>query len=413
MSDVDTPLESTDVPKKRGGYGSLLRGENNFDFPKIWRKALMLSAALVLISILAFFIRGFNLGIDFEGGTAFEVLAPDTSVAEARDFLGDYNAADAKIQIVGEDTIRIRSDIEDPEVADELRLALADLGQVTGFESVGPTWGEEITSKALRALLFFFVAIAVYISVRLEWRMAVGALVAVFHDLIVSVGIYALFQIEVTPATVIAFLTIMGYSLYDTIVVYDKVHEITARVGATGKYTYTEMMNLALNRVLMRSVNTTITSVIPVVSMLLVGAVILGAVTLQEFAIALLVGLIVGGYSSLFIASAVVAWLKEKEPRHTEVRNKLDAKGLLDGTRTVDHQDAVLGSTPRRQARPTKPGAAKSSGASAKADKPNKPTNKAKGDAEPSSDEAPAKKAIERPAPTGAIPPRPRKKKKR
>lgn len=371
----------------------IYRGQNNIDFPKLWRKAMVLSAALVLISLLAFVVRGLSLGIDFEGGTSFEVQAPGVSVSEARDFLGQFGAAESKVQIVDGDTLRIRSGIEDPAVAQNLRTELAGLGEVTGFESVGPTWGEEITEKAMRALVFFFVAIAVYISVRLEWRMAIGALVAVVHDLVISVGAYSLLQIEVTPATVIAFLTIMGYSLYDTIVVYDKVREIVSRVGATGKYTYTEMMNLALNYVVMRTINTTITSVLPVLSMLVIGSLILGAVTLQEFAIALLIGLMVGGYSSLFVASVLVAWLKEREPRYREVRERLEAKGVLDGTRVVDRADASLGATPRRPVR------AKGDGSTAVAD------NKAA--------KAPSEQSASRPTPTGAIPPRPRKKKKR
>ncbi len=422
----------------------IFRGESNIDFPKLWRTAIVGSVVLVLLSIGAFFVRGLNLGIDFEGGTSFEVVSPGTSVAEARDFLGGFGADDAKIQIVDGDTLRIRSDIEDPVVAGELRNELAALGDVTGFESVGPTWGEEITSKALRAMVFFFIAIAIYISIRLEWRMAVGALIAVVHDLIISVGIYSLFHFEVTPATVIAFLTIMGYSLYDTIVVYDKVHEITARVGATGKYTYTEMMNLALNRVIMRSLNTTITSVLPVLSMLVIGAFILGAVTLQEFAIALLVGLLVGGYSSLFIASAVVAWLKEREPRHLEVREKLEAKGVLGDTRTVDRDDAVLGTTPRRSGakavpkRPASPakaakksataGAASGATTAVDAELPDQVGGAADDSADvESSDQAETSSktsTAKKPSPTkssptspaaaaGSIPPRPRKKKKK
>ena len=141
--------------------------------------------------------------------------------------------------------------------------------------------------------------------------MALGALVAVIHDIIISVGVYSIFQFEITPATVVAFLTIMGYSLYDTIVVYDKVREIIGRLGATEKYSYTEMMNLALNRVAMRSVNTSISSALPVLSLLIIGSLIMGATTLQEFSVALLVGIIVGSYSSIFLAASLVALLKE------------------------------------------------------------------------------------------------------
>jgi preprotein translocase subunit SecF len=322
-------------------------GRRHFDFPALWRKALIGSAIAVVASLLALAIAGLNLGIDFEGGTSFEVRT-DASIDEVTAVLPDDVAAEARIQEVtnadGTSQVRVRSSIEDAAGVDELRAALAEVGEIVGFESVGPTWGSAITDKAIRALVFFFIAIAVYISVRLEWRMAVGALVAVAHDIVISVGVYAIFRFEVTPATVIAFLTIMGYSLYDTIVVYDKVRDITARVGATGRYTYTEMMNLALNQVLARSLNTTITSILPVLSMLFVGSFILGATTLQEFSIALLVGLLVGGYSSIFIASAVVAWLKEREPEYQQIAQRVAKRGgESEGTREVAPEDATFG----------------------------------------------------------------------
>lgn len=322
-------------------------GRRHFDFPALWRKTLMGSAIAVMASLLALAIAGLDLGIDFEGGTSFEVKT-DLSIDDVTAALPGDVAAEARIQEVtnadGTRLVRVRSSIEDAEAVDELRETLAQLGEITAFESVGPTWGSAITDKAIRALVFFFIAIALYISVRLEWRMAIGALVAVAHDIIISVGVYAIFRFEVTPATVIAFLTIMGYSLYDTIVVYDKVRDITARVGATGRYTYTEMMNLALNQVLARSLNTTITSILPVLSMLIVGSLILGATTLQEFSIALLVGLLVGGYSSIFIASAVVAWLKEREPEYQQIAQRVAKRsGESDGTREVAAEDATFG----------------------------------------------------------------------
>jgi preprotein translocase subunit SecF len=322
-------------------------GRRHFDFPELWRKAFIGSAIAVVASLLALAIAGLNLGIDFEGGTSFEVRT-DASIDEVTAALPAGVAAEARIQEVtntdGTRQVRVRSSIEDAAAVDELRADLAEVGEIVGFESVGPTWGSAITDKAIRALVFFFIAIALYISVRLEWRMAVGALVAVAHDIVISVGVYAIFRFEVTPATVIAFLTIMGYSLYDTIVVYDKVRDITARVGATGRYTYTEMMNLALNQVLARSLNTTITSILPVLSMLVVGSLILGATTLQEFSIALLVGLLVGGYSSLFIASAVVTWLKEREPEYRQIAQRVAKRSdESEGTREVAPEDATFG----------------------------------------------------------------------
>ena len=373
-----------------GVVGSLYRGEQQIDFPRLWRRALIGSLAAVMISVASFGIRGVDLGIEFEGGTAWEVPAPGVSVAEARDALRGTGAADGKIQTVGADTIRVRADIEGPEAVDGVRNALADLVGVTGNDvsvtTVGPSWGAEITGKARNALIAFFALIAVYIAVRLEWKMAVGALVAVVHDIVVSVGFYSVFQFEITPATVIAFLTIMGYSLYDTIVVYDKVREVVGRVSATGRYTYTEMMNLSLNQVLMRSVNTSITSMIPVASMLVIGSFVLGAVTLQEFAIALLVGIVVGTYSSLFVAAAVVARMKEREPAYVEIAERIRLRGggsaAGGGTRTVATDDAVLGEA----AAAKRSTAARRSGTASRA----------------------AARST-----TGAIPPRPRKKKKR
>lgn len=341
--------------------GTLYRGEQNIDFPSLWKKALIGSVALVLISVASFFVRGLNLGIEFEGGTSWEVPAPGASVADARDALAGTGAADAKIQTVGTDTLRVRSDLEESGAIADVREAMAQLADTDISEvsvtTVGPSWGDEITDKAIRALIWFFIFVAIYIAIRLEWKMAIGALVAVVHDIVISVGIYSLFQFEITPATVIAFLTIMGYSLYDTIVVYDKVREVVGRVGATGRYTYTEMMNLSLNQVLMRSINTSITSVIPVLSMLVIGTFFLGALTLQEFAIALIIGIIVGSYSSLFVASTLVAWMKEREPENQQIRRRVAVRsGDSAATRSVAAEDAALGtSASARPARRTGP----------------------------------------------------------
>ena len=238
-----------------------------------------------------------------------------------------------------------------------------------------------MTDKAVRALVVFFAIIALYLSWHLEWKMAIGALAAVAHDIVISVGIYSLFQFEITPATVIAFLTIMGYSLYDTIVVCDKVREITGRLGATERYSYTELMNLALNRVTMRSINTSISSSLPVVSLLVVGWLIMGASALQEFGVALLVGIIVGSYSSLFLASALVAALKERETRWLQVAEKLDRRGVREGpTRTVARDEAAMSGTRATER-----------------------TDGVRG---------PARRRPPSVVPTGGIPPRPRKKRR-
>ena len=360
----------------------LYRGEAPVDFPRLWRRALAVSATLLVIGIGSFALLGRNLGLDFEGGTSYEIRSPGTSVADAREVVADLGAADARIQLVDQDLLRIRSDIDDPTRSAEIRDALSSrLGSIEVFEQVGPTWGADVTDKAVRALLVFFAVVALYLTIRLEWKMALGALVAVAHDIVVSVGFYSLFQLEITPATVIAFLTIMGYSLYDTIVVYDKVREVTGRLGASERYSYTELMNLALNRVTMRSINTSVSSALPVVSLLVVGWLIMGASALQEFGVALLVGIIIGSYSSLSLASAIVAALKEREPRWLQVTAKLDQPGVGEGpTRTVQRQEAAMGDT-----------------------RSSERVDGVRG---------PARRRPQAAAPTGGIPPRPRKKRR-
>lgn len=334
----------------------LFRNEHHFDFPAMWRKALVGSAVLVLVSVGALVFRGLNLGIEFEGGTAWEVTAPGVSVADTRDALGGTGAESGKIQTLGSDAIRVRADLDTQEEVAAVTATLAELASVdvtdVSVTTVGPSWGDQITSKARNALFWFFVIVAGYIAVRLEWKMAVGALVAVTHDILISVGVYAIFQFEVTPATVIAFLTIMGYSLYDTIVVYDKVRDVGGRLTVTGRYTYSEMMNQSLNQVLMRSINTSITSVLPVLSMLLIGSVFLGALTLQEFAIALLIGILVGTYSSIFVAASVVAYMKEREAENRAVADKIRAREGETGTRRVSEDDVALAGIPTTRERP-------------------------------------------------------------
>ena len=382
-----------------------------FDFPALWRKALILSGVVVPASVISLAIGGLNLGIDFEGGTSFEI-ATDTVVDEVTSVLPGSVASEAIAQEVtnedGTRLVRIRTSVEDPAEVQTLRESLAEVGEITGLESVGPTFGSAITQQAIRALIVFFIGIAIYISVRLEWKMAVGALAAVAHDIVISVGVYAIFRIEVTPATVIAFLTIMGYSLYDTIVVYDKVRDVTARVGATGRYTYTEMMNLSLNQVLARSINTTITSIIPVLAMLILGSLILGATTLQEFSIALLVGLIVGGYSSLFIASFVVTILKEREPEYEQISNKVAKKTGDDdeGTRVVDASVVAGGDTGGRASR---------SGGSTSSDKKSSSSKSSNPKSTSTSGGAPPKprKSNKSGRASGGPPPKPRKTKKK
>jgi preprotein translocase subunit SecF len=214
--------------------------------------------------------------------------------------------------------------------------------------SVGPTWGHTITQKAEYALAAFFVAIALFISFRFQAKMAVAAIVAVIHDILVTVGVYAVFGFDVTPNTVIALLTILGYSLYDTVVVFDKVDENTKGLAASGRMTYSDTVNLSMNQVLMRSLNTSLVAILPIASVLVVGDLFLGATTLKEFGLALFVGLLTGAYSSIFIAAPILAILKEREPRYATIRQRLESRGAVGALLTPRAAaEAAGGITPR------------------------------------------------------------------
>jgi preprotein translocase subunit SecF len=192
---------------------------------------------------------------------------------------------------------------------------------------VGPTWGGQVTQRAFEALIVFFIVVAAYISFRFEPKMALAAFIAMVHDLLVTVGVYSLAGFQVSPDTVIAVLTILGYSLYDTVVVFDRVRDNSKGFGASGRMTYSEMINLSMNQTLARSINTSLVAILPVLSVLVIGAELLGATTLQDYGLALTVGLLSGAYSSIFIASPVLAMLKEREPRYATIRQRLEARG--------------------------------------------------------------------------------------
>jgi preprotein translocase subunit SecF len=224
--------------------------------------------------------------------------------------------------------------------ADEVGV---DINAVT-TQLVSSSWGASITEKAVQALIVFLVLVSLFIAWRLEWRMALAAILAMLHDVIVSVGIYSLFGFEVTPATVVAFLTILGFSLYDTIVVFDKLQENQKRYSSY-RMPYADVLNVSMNQVLMRSLNTSLAAVLPVLSLLILGAGIMGAATLRDFALALLIGLITGSYSSIFVASPLVAIAKEREPRYRSQRDRHATGDEL--------ERLVLGGTPasRREGR--------------------------------------------------------------
>jgi preprotein translocase subunit SecF len=298
---------------------TLYRNETAIDFRPIWRRSVVVSLALAVATLLLLVLQGLNLSIDFEGGGVWQVpVADGVTVADGREA---SSLTDARVQLVedpdGGNFVRVQAGIEAIGRSPEVIAGLAELGGVSVDEvsvsTVGPTWGDQITAKAVRALILFFVAVTAYLAWRMEWRMAIGALVAVIHDLGITAGIYALFGFEVSPATVIALLTILGYSLYDTVVVYDKVLE--NQNGVMGDHLApAELVNASMNQVLMRSLNTTITTILPVASMLVIGGVLLGGETLWDFALALFIGLLLGTYSSIFVAAPVLVWLKERRP---------------------------------------------------------------------------------------------------
>lgn len=311
--------------------GKVFNGQADFDFAPAWKKSLPLSLGLAALSLVLLLTVGLARSIDFEGGGIFEVpVADDVDVAEARDAISDSTA---RIQRVddpdGGSFIRVQTGADALGSSGTIVEELAELGDVTvddvSINEVGPTWGDQITEKAVEALIFFFIAVLIYLSVRLEWRMGVGAIVAVVHDLLIIAGLYAAFRFEVSPATVIALLTIMGYSLYDTVVVFDKVLEKQQEAAAFVDG-YTALVSRSMNQVLMRSINTTITTVLPVASMLIIGSILLGGATLRDFALALFIGLLLGTYSSIFVAAPVLALLKERDPEIAAERAKREKR---------------------------------------------------------------------------------------
>jgi preprotein translocase subunit SecF len=337
-------------PKKRGPFGRLYHGETNIDFigrTKLW---FALSGAFLLIGLGSLVLNGLNLGIDFEGGAVYEVPSDTLTVKQANDALSRFGIGDPKVQELQSTSlrkVRVQTPTLDPAKAQQVQQALADAAHISVGEvnrdEVGPSWGNEISNKARNALIVFLLVITLYISLRFEFKMAVPTLIALVHDVLMTIGVYSIVGLEVTPATVVALLTILGYSIYDGIVVFDKVHENTRLVSATNRMSYGDMVNLSLNQTLMRSLNTSITALIPITSLLVIGSLILGATTLEEFGLALLIGLASGAYSSIFVASPLLVIYKEREPRYQDIRRRTQARSAERSVvpETVDNDDVV------------------------------------------------------------------------
>lgn len=470
----DSPVDSEDdlmaiaqAPKHHGALSRLYHGETNVNIVGRWKTWFAISGAFLLIGLVALVGNGLNLGIDFTGGTVWEVPAGKADVADVESAMNDLGYDDVQVQLVTQNTgsgdkriLRVEAEataspdgdttkalaaatkdlnslkgklkgeskekidavranldsIEGPfeqavpedlqtlqDQIDTLQDKLADakdkaklvasaaaemqqqvstldaleqtererLGQAVSKElaaqtgsnvkevtvdTVGPSWGQQVSSKARTALIVFLIAISIYITLRFEFRMAMATLAALIHDLLIVVGIYAVFQFPVTPATVIALLTILGFSIYDGIVVFDRVDENTKLLGRKSKMTYSEMANLSLNQVLMRSLNTSITALLPIASVLVLGSFVLGATTLEEFGLALFLGLLSGAYSSIFIATPLLAILKEREPRYRELRERLATRSTSGDDALVTTGSATSGDTVSVTPRPRKQG---------------------------------------------------------
>jgi preprotein translocase subunit SecF len=316
----------------------LYNGETEFEFIGRWRRWFLMSGIVILIGLAGLGLNGLNLGIEFDGGVSWTAPIGNASVSDVRDAVEGAGLESPTVQSVGsggQSHVRVQAEKVDAETNAEVIKAIQD---ETGADDVsrtevGPSWGQEISRKALRALIVFLVLVSLYIALRFEWKMAVATLAALVHDILVTVGVYAVLGLPVTPATVIAFLTILGYSIYDGIVVFDRVDENVKRVGSASSASYSTIVNDSMNQVLMRTLNTSITALLPILSLLVIGSLVLGATSLQEFGSALFIGLLSGAYSSLFIASPVLALLKEREGKWTAARRRESGQGLGTGDR--------------------------------------------------------------------------------
>ena len=343
--EVDDQLEAlthTTVDPGHGRFRRLYYGETTFDFVRKKRTWFAISAAVILIGIISLSVRGLDLSIEFVGGTSWTVSSQTLTIQQAQTAIATTGLSGETIVSLGTGSARsIEVQAKLPKgqsasahqtQADKVQSALQKVAHKSSVndvsvESVGPSWGGQITQKAILALIVFFILIALYISIFFEWRMAIAAIVAVIHDILVTVGIYSVIGFLVTPDTVVAFLTILGYSLYDTIVVFDRVRDNVQHLSVRDRLTFSDIVNLSMNQTLARSINTSLVAIMPILSILVIGAQLLGATTLQYFGLALLVGLTTGAYSSIFIASPLVAVMKEREPRYRQLRERIELRG--------------------------------------------------------------------------------------
>ncbi|GAA4518687.1 protein translocase subunit SecF [Actinoallomurus oryzae] len=313
--------------------GRLHRGEISLNFvgrQKLWYS---ISGLILVISVISLLTLGLNFGVEFKGGTVFQFPSkPGTTTSDAR------SAVEAS-GVVKEDPIvqktgtgwRVQTEsltsaqVTKVQETVQHRFGLPKPDDVSP-QSVGASWGKDISKKALQGLVIFLIAIIIYLSIAFEWRMAVAALIALAHDILITIGVYSLVQFEVTPSSVVGLLTILGYSLYDTVVVFDKVRENTRPLLTTKSMTYSQAANLGLNQTLVRSINTSVIALLPVAGLLFIGAGVMGAGTLKDLALVLFVGMLAGAYSSICIATPILADLQERQQKYRELAQKVRSK---------------------------------------------------------------------------------------
>ncbi|MDG9704879.1 protein translocase subunit SecF [Streptomyces sp. DH37] len=361
--------------------GKLYRGEASYDFVgrrKLWYGVTLL---LMLISLVGLGARGLYMGIEFQGGAVFTTPPTQMSVEEARETALKVSGTEPRIQELGSGSLRIQVTGLDNEQSEKTRAALADeLGletQELDTELVGPSWGDQMSSKAIQGLIVFLVLVSVYLAIAFEWRMAVGAMGALVHDLVVTIGVYAIVGFEVTPGTVVGVLTILSYSLYDTVVVFDKVKEKTQGLLKQNRHTYGELANLGINATVIRSVNTSVVALLPVAGLLFIGTGLLGGGMLKDISLSLFIGLTAGTFSSIFIATPIVVDLKLRSPEIKAHDRRTLAKRAKGGDEAEDAEETAGTGVPRA-AEPTAAATAGAVGA------PRSPESRSRGRGRPS-----------------------------
>jgi preprotein translocase subunit SecF len=385
--------------------GRLYRGDVSINFvgrQKLW---YTISGCIVVIAIVALAVRGLNFSVDFKGGSIFTVKAPNATISQVQKAVSDGGGGTTTVQKAGVGSraqYQVQTESLSTSTNEKVQNSLAKELHITQAQIsttiVGPTWGSQISSKALEALIAFLIVIVLYLSIAFEWKMAAAAFVALLHDIVITVGVYALAGFQVSPATVTGLLTILGYSLYDTVVVFDKVRENTAGLTAGGNQrtsfrSYSDAANLALNQTLVRSINTSLIALLPVTAILIASTVLLPPGELSDLALVLFVGMLSGTYSSIFIATPVLADLKEREPKMKQLAAR----------------SAARASSPRVASRTARTGATVGAGPAAAPPGRDRAADAAGLDDYEDADEpdVPAEAAEPEPEPEGARPPVP------